>query len=473
MTLEQQNLRRIESHAETPKDNRLEPKLTWIGVLMLTLSCLSPVLSVCGTGADVLHQVGTGAAPMFFVGIGAAVVWAIVYAELGSAYPYAGGDYVGVGSTLGPWAGFASLTIWASTTPCMNAFLGQIIATYLRNLLPAAPAFTVSLLSIAGAVAVALFAVRASTLVTGIFLSIEIIIVIALTYSGFAHPARGLADVMVHPQMLDSAGALRAVDANSLTLAALSAAFATVGGNQAIAFGEELVQPHLRMGRVILLAGIIGALTTALPVISLVIGAPNLVSTLGSPAPFSNFMEGIGGPTAARCLSIGVVLAVFNALVAQIMFSARMFFSIGRDRIFSHRLGLLLSSVHRRTGVPRFATYLVGLISVGCCFFQSHTLLVFSSGLVVYSLLLVSLAVLAGRVRGLTGKRGQWRSPCFPTIPAMGLCLAVAFGIADYRDTDVGRPALSMLGGVIAVALIWYRVVLARRPGGWAPWLGQ
>jgi amino acid transporter len=31
-------------------------------------------------------------------------VWAAVYAELGSAYPYAGGDYVGIGSILGPGA---------------------------------------------------------------------------------------------------------------------------------------------------------------------------------------------------------------------------------------------------------------------------------------------------------------------------------------------------------------------------------
>ena len=92
-------------------------KLASFGVLLLTLSCLSPVLSIYGVGSDVLLHAGTGAAGMFICGIGVAVVWAVVYAELGSAYPYAGGDYVGVGSILGPWAGFASLTIWAVTAP--------------------------------------------------------------------------------------------------------------------------------------------------------------------------------------------------------------------------------------------------------------------------------------------------------------------------------------------------------------------
>src|SRR5579862_7630189 len=113
-----------EADAPTPPPaGRLHRQLSSFGVLLLTLSCLSPVFSVYGIGSDVLQHAGTGAVVLFLLGLAAAVVWAVVYAELGSAYPYAGGDYVGVGSTLGPWAGFASLTLWAATTPCMNAFL--------------------------------------------------------------------------------------------------------------------------------------------------------------------------------------------------------------------------------------------------------------------------------------------------------------------------------------------------------------
>ena len=102
--------------------NQLHRKLSSFGVLLLTLSCLSPVFSIYGIGSDVLLHAGTGAAGMFMCGIGAALVWAVVYAELGSAYPYAGGDYVGVGSILGPWAGFASLTVWAVTAGTQHRF---------------------------------------------------------------------------------------------------------------------------------------------------------------------------------------------------------------------------------------------------------------------------------------------------------------------------------------------------------------
>jgi len=65
--------------------NRLHRKLSSFGVLMLTLSCLSPVFPVYGVGSDVLQHAGTGAAALFSCAIGVAVVWAVVYAELGSA----------------------------------------------------------------------------------------------------------------------------------------------------------------------------------------------------------------------------------------------------------------------------------------------------------------------------------------------------------------------------------------------------
>lgn len=49
---------------------RLHGKLSSFGVLLLTLSCLSPVFYIYGVGADVLQRTGTGAAGLFLAGIG-------------------------------------------------------------------------------------------------------------------------------------------------------------------------------------------------------------------------------------------------------------------------------------------------------------------------------------------------------------------------------------------------------------------
>jgi len=450
-------------------EGQLHRKLSSFGVLLLTLSCLSPVFSIYGIGSDVLQHAGTGAAGLFLIGIGAAVIWAVIYAELGSAYPYSGGDYVGVGTILGPWAGFASLTIWVTTAGPGCAFLAKILAVYVNDLVPAVSVSLVTFGSLAAALGFALLAVRLSAIVTGIFLGIEMLAVFALVGAGFWHPVRTLGSTLAHPVVLNAAGSLGPVALSAMALASVSAAYATTGGNQAIAFGEELAQPHCHMGNVVLAAGLIGAFATALPIIAVVVGARDLASILASPAPLSAFIASIAGPVAGRALSAGVALAVFNALIAQVMFVARLFFSCGRDQIFHRRVNTMLATVHQISGAPRLATLAVGAISAICCLLDTHTLLVFASGLTVYSLALVSLAVLVGRRRGLTGQAGYWRSWLFPLAPILGLGLAAAFAVADLLDADAGRPSLLVLGALIGMGCLWYHFVLSKRAGGWTP----
>lgn len=229
------------------------------------------------------------------------------------------------------------------------------------------------------------------------------------------------------------------------------------------------LSPVQRMGRVILIAGLIGAFSTAIPVIAVVIGARDLAATFANPAPFSAFISSIAGSAAGRALSAGVALAVFNALIAQIMFSARLFFSLGRDEIFHARINSVMAQVHGASGAPRAATLLVGALSAVCCLLNSHLLVVFTSAQVVYSLGLASFAVLVGRVKGSTGRPGYWRSPLYPLSPIFGLCLALVFAVADFLDPDDGRPSILILGSGLLLALVWYHVVLKRRVGGWAP----
>jgi amino acid transporter len=450
----------------------LHRKLASFGVLLLTLSCLSPVVSIYGVGSDVLLHAGTGAAGVFICGIGVAVVWAVVYAELGSAYPYAGGDYVGVGSILGPWAGFASLTIWAVIAGPAVAFLAKTLATYFIDLVPKASPMIVTFGALGAAVVVALLAVRTSALVTGLFLGIEMLAVLVLIGAGLWHPVRSLSEVVLHPVTLGASGTLGPVAIGAMALAGVSAAYATTGGNQAIAFGEELGEPHRHMGRVVLLAGLIGALATAVPVIAVVIGAVDLPSIQKSPAPFSAFFASVAGVAAGHALSAAVIVAIFNALIAGIMFLARLFFSLGRDEIFHPTVNAVLASVHCSSGAPRAATLAVGVISAACCLLDTHLLVVFLSGLTVYSLGLVSIAVLVGRRRGLTGRPGYWRSALYPLAPVLGLILAVGFGVADLLDADAGRPGLLVLGVLIIAGLLWHHFVLRRRTGGWVPRVG-
>lgn len=453
----------------TVESPRLHRKLSTFDALLLTLSCLSPVFSVYGPGSDVLQHTGTGAAALFLIGIGAAAIWGMVYAELGSAYPYAGGDYVGVGAILGPAAGFACLALWAVVVIPLNAFLAKMVATYVVEVVPTAVPWAVTLLAMALAAGAALLAVRASAALTGVFLAIELLAVLALVTAGLWHPTGSFIAVLTHPRIPDASGQWVPVAAAAMGMGAVNAAFATAGGNQAIAFGEELVDAHRKMGRVILCACLIGAAAVALPVIAAAWASTRYPDIFFSTAPFSALVTSLAGPLAGKALSGAVALAVFNALIAQLLFTSRLFFSFARDEIFPARVNAALAKVHPGSGVPRTATVVVALGAAVCCLIPWHVLLVFLSGLVVYALLLVSTAVLVGRMRGQTGGPGFWRSPLYPLAPILGIGLALAFAAAEGTDPDAGRPSLLILGALVVASLAWYRFVLRRRPGGWAP----
>ncbi|WP_293369041.1 APC family permease [Phenylobacterium sp.] len=456
---------------EEPAGGRLRRNLNSFEVLLLTLSCLSPVVSIFGIGGDVLHQVGTGAAGLFGLGIAAAVVWAVIYAELGSAYPYAGADYVGVGSILGGWAGVVTLAMWAATVGPSLAFTAKSLAPYVTELAPGLPAGPIPFVTLAIAAAIALLGVRTGALVTGAFLAVELAAVAVLIGVGVIHPVRGPAALIAQPFAVVG-GHWTAVPAAALALGALSAIYATIGGNQALSFGEELKDPHRRMGPVVIVACMIGAFATALPVILVILSARDLPAVLVSPAPFATFLASALGAWAGPALSAGVALAIFNALVASVMSYGRLYFSLGRDRLFGAAVDGLLASV-TPAGVPRAATLVVTAFSLACAFVDSHILLVFMTGMLVYGWGLVCLAVLVGRRKGLTGAPGYWRAPFFPLFPILGLAMAAIFAVSDLMDADAGRPSLLLLGLVFAAALAWYHLVLKRRPGGWTPTLEE
>ena len=342
---------------------------------------------------------------------------------------------------------------------------------YVAQLAPRLPAPLVTFGGLAAAIGVALLSVRRTAGLPVLFLAVETVAVVVLMVVGAGHPARGLGAIIFHPMALNAAGGLAPVALSVLGLGAISAVYATVGGNQAIYFGEELADPHKRMGRVILLACLIGAFATALPVIFVVLSAPDLGALLRSPAPFAQFLSAALGSWAGPALSAGVALAIFNANIVAIMGGARLYFSLGRDGLFPAPVNRLLSGVDGHSGTPRAATLAVGAFSAGCCFAPAHALLVFMSGLLVYAWSLVCLAVLVGRLKGLTGARGYWRSPLFPLAPVLGLGMAVAFTVADLFDADAGRPSLLLLGLVVVAAFLWHRFGLRGR--GWTPQLGE
>ncbi len=267
-----------------------------------------------------------------------------------------------------------------------------------------------------------------------------------------AHPARPVLEVLAHPVLL-SGGRLAPTPWATIGLGVIGAAWASAGANWAMYFGEEMKDAERRIGGVIAWTGVIAGLLIAAPIVLLVASAADLKGVLSAEAPIAAYMAQTGGPVAAALVSAGVIVAIFNNMVAQSMGLSRFLYSTGRDGLWPGPVNRVLSTLHPRLRSPVAATALLGVVAAVLSLAGERVLLVFLSG-DVFTTLLISLAVLAGRRRGVTGMR--FRAPLHPLIPLFGIALTVVFSYTDWIDRAAGRPSILVLTAVFGLSLLYY-----------------
>ena len=196
-------------------------------VVVLTLSGLSPAASVYITGSGVLHMAGTGAAAALMLGGIVVVLAALLYAELGAAFPRAGGVYPGITSVLGRGPGFVAVALGLVTAPATLAFVALGLADYLRVLAPSLPRLSLAFAALSAAAVLCTLNIRTSAWITGAFLTVEMLVLLLLTAAAALHPVRGLGEVLRHPVSLMSQHRLSHTPPWTLMLATLSGAART------------------------------------------------------------------------------------------------------------------------------------------------------------------------------------------------------------------------------------------------------
>lgn len=432
------------------------------GVLLLTLSALSPSSSVFVAGAGVLHMAGSGAAIAFIAGGLISALLALLYAEMGAAFPRAGGPYASVAGALGPGAAFVLAPLTALLAPTTTAFIALGLGDYLHVLAPAAPLLPLTLGGLVLAVIIASFNIEAAAWITSLFLAVEATALVILTALSLSHPLRPLGEVLAHPQVLTGA-ALAPASFATLALATVSGAWTTAGASWAMYFAEEM-EGAGRIGRVISWAGLMAAAVIALPMVLVVLAVPDLKAMLAAEAPLAAFVGQTAPGWVETAVSLGVAAAIFNSLIAIAMAYSRFLYASGRDGVWPARINRALSALHPRLGSPYVAAAILLAVSAACVFLGERALLVLISG-DVFTGALIAVGVLVGRRAALTGQ--GFRAPWHPLVPLFGLGAALLFILADLMDPDAGRPSILILSGVIALAGAYYALRLRHRPGGW------
>jgi amino acid transporter len=454
------------SAAESPahEPSVLGRSMRRIGALLITLSGITPAASVFVMGQDVIHQAGSGAVLAFLAAALLGVTTAYVYAELASAFPLTGGEYSIIGRTMGPSWGMMALGLNLFGGALGQAVFALGLAEYLRVVIPNLEAVPTALAVTALSTVVTLLNIRVNAWVTGVFLAVELAALGVMSALGFLHPHRGLAEVVLHPVLLDGA-ALAPTPLAAIGLGAAAAIFVFNGYGGAVFFGEEMYEARSKLPWVVFTSLGIAIVAEMAPVVAVMIGTPDPAAMLAADKPLPAFLLAAGGDIVAKAVSLGVAFAIVNAMIAVGLINARQLYCSGRDGVWPAPLNRWIAAVHPTWRSPWIAALVMGAATAACCFLNLDLLVMLTSTGIVVIYAGVSVAVIVGRLTGSTAA-GHYRMPLYPLAPIVSLVALAAVVVANLIDPDIGRPSLIANVAVMGLCGLYYALYLRRR-GGW------
>ncbi|MFZ0861780.1 MAG: amino acid permease [Candidatus Sulfotelmatobacter sp.] len=389
---------------------------------------------------------------------------AFCYAELGAAFPKAGGPYVYLNRGLGPLWGF--LFGWMSSFLERPVAMATLAAGFLRFAgflfpivdtplfrghlgsydFPFTAAQPLAALVVLAVTAINYLSVRLGgaiqVLLTCLKMGTIVVIVIAGVFFGRQHAIEA-APLVTHWGW----GTIGAV----LT-ALVPAMWAYNGFNDLGDLGEEILHPQknipvaiilglLTVGGLYLLANVIYFHTLSFPQIA------------SSPHVASDVVRSFAGSRGAAWLTVAMAVSALGALHVVVLTGARIPYAMARDGVFFQFAKRIQPSFHTPSGALIFLGCVAALLALTGTFEELYSLFVFA---VWIFFALTAIAVFRLR-RTEPGLPRPYRAWGYPWTPLIFLLAAVALTINLWMV----RPVRSSLGLLVIVAGIpffyWWR----------------
>lgn len=453
-----------QQQVKSPRPVPLARSLGVAGVLFLTLSVTTPASSLFVIVPGMLQVAGTGAVWATLIAVVVCVATAYIYAELSSAWPVAGGEYVMVARTLGPLAGFVMLGINVFNNLIFLPVAGLGIREVLAGMIPWLPQVPTAIAVVGACTLVGMLNIRVNAVVTGVFLLIEVIALVAVAALGLAETVRDPLAFLAAPVVADGVGGVAPASLASIGVAASIAIFAFNGYGAAVYFGEEMHEAPHRIARSIMVALVATLALEGVPLIAALMGAADLPALLVSPDPFGDLVRAAAGEGAGRLMACGVALAIVNAIIAWVLACARFFYGTARDGSWGRPLDRWMTAIHPRFASPWLGTLIVGGVGMALCFLPLRLLEVWSGAGLIAIYAGIALAAIVGRRSGATA-HARYRMPLYPLAPVVTFVALAGITWAAWSDVADGRPAIVATLVQIALAAGYYLLVLRRR--GW------
>jgi amino acid transporter len=453
---------------ERPETDHAAPKFTrslsGFGVIILTLSVLSPGVSVLVSGGSILGAAGTGTVLAFVFGSFVCYCQTSMAAELGAAYPTAGYDYASIGHAIGDWAGATTYIASIASIPLFLNTSAVGIAIFLQPFGIPLSANGITFITVAVVTIVALLNIRANEAITGIFMLIEVMALLLIAVVGTAHFHPETMPVILHPVRVQ-AGTWVAAGIAITGIAVNNASWSLAGASQALMFSEDMKRPQT-IGRIIMLAFAITVVLETAPIVGVIVGSHDLKSVLSSNSPFEDFLGQFLPLFVLKLVSLSIAIAIFNACLAGCVGIGRNVFAMARTRLFAPPINRALLHLIPATDAPWVAILLIGASSAAATYIPLYFKVLLLSGNYTILTAFYVWGVLVGRKTGRTGGH-RYKTPAFPLIPLLGIAIVVGEVVVLWLDPEAGRKSLFVCSGIFLLSYGYYRFVLMRRPGGW------
>lgn len=446
------------SPERTQYKQELRRELGVLGNVTLCVAAITPAVVVFAIVPILFNLTGTGAFWVLMIGglLGAAMAFS--WAELGSAYPIAGGDYTIVSRTLGRAFGFISLVLTGPVQAFLiPAVVALAIAGYLNSVL-SMDARIVGAVVIAIGVIISIIGVKFTARAVGFLLAFEIAVVAFIAVLGFISTQRG-PEVLLVPTVFDPDTQVAGPLSFGMLIAGVAvAAFACNGFQGALLFSEETKGNPRAVAKSVFLALLVAVVTAIVPVAAGLMGAIDLAEFTNSANPWGLLVEGFGSPVFATVVNLGIALSIMNGVIALVPYFSRVLYSSGRDNVWPKFISAPLSKVHPRMETPWVASVVVGVGSIILILaFDVDAMATVIGAVVSVEFVLISVSAIVSRVRH-PGIRRAYRMPLWPIIPAFSALFAL-FILTQQTVSD-----LMIVGIILVLAVVYWALYL--RPRG-------
>ena len=392
-----------------------------------------------------------------------ALVGALAYAELGSLFPKAGGQYVYLRDAYHPLVGF--LYGWALLLLIECGAIAAVAITFAEYALRLvgrddAAALPLAIAAIVVVSAINYLGVKPGSRVLNVFVVLKVAALAILIVAGFliapAAPDAGAGGGVGSAVAGAEGGGLTAALPVLFGAAMIPILFSYGGWQNANYVAEEISDPRRNLPRS-LLAGtlLVAAVYVLVNVVYLrALGLEGLAATR---TPASDAAGRLLGPAGDRFVAAAIAISTFGFLDLAVLAPTRVYYAMAADGLFFRGVARL----HPRFRTPSLAIVLQAVWAIALALTGTYAALVDTvvfADWIFFGLTVASVLVFRRRVPLATRPAGGFRTPLSPFLPAL-FAIVSAGVVASVVASNPVRSAVGaalLLAGVPAY-LYWRR----------------